>query len=193
MEIGLAGLHEIFDEAVLRASALGGAIPVVVISLAATIALVLAWEKGSTLVKTVAPLVVFAAAALLDGTFRPPLRGSGPALCCLAISARHRVRLFASSSRCPFSPLPSRLRFERLAASKSFTKPSAPRVRFGRREASVPTPQALCFADWPVRSELASRSIPSLRRRRRKPVTSVSRGWSLLSSWSLDSFPACLA
>ena len=69
MEIGLAGLHEIFNEAVLRAATPGGAIPVVVISLAATICLVLAWEKGSTLLKTVAPLVVFAAAALLDGLF----------------------------------------------------------------------------------------------------------------------------
>ena len=86
----------------------------------------------------------------------------------------------------------SRLRSERLAASKSFTKPSAPRARFGPREASVPTPQALCFADWPVRSELASRSIPSLRRRRRKPVTSVSRGWSLLSSCVLGFFPGLL-
>ena len=69
MEIGLAGLHEIFNEAVLRAATPGGAIPVVVISLAATICLVLAWEKGGALLKTVAPLVVFAAAALLDGFF----------------------------------------------------------------------------------------------------------------------------
>ena len=67
MEIGLAGLHAIFNEAVLRAAIPGGAVPVVVVSLAATVALVLAWEKGSTLVKTVAPLVVFATAALLDG------------------------------------------------------------------------------------------------------------------------------
>ena len=67
MEIGLAGLHEIFDEAVRRAATPGGAIPVVAISLSATIVLVIAWEKGSTLVKTVAPLVVFATAALLDG------------------------------------------------------------------------------------------------------------------------------
>lgn len=67
MEIGLAGLHAIFDEAVNRASGPARAIPVAVISLLATFALVIAWECGSTLVKTFAPLVVFATAALADG------------------------------------------------------------------------------------------------------------------------------
>jgi xanthine permease XanP len=66
MEIALAGLHEIFDEAVKRASSPAGAIPIVVISLLATIGLVIAWEMGTTLVKTFAPLAVFVAAALAD-------------------------------------------------------------------------------------------------------------------------------
>ena len=67
MEIGLAGLHAIFDEAVNRASGQARAIPVAVISLLATSVLVIAWEWGSSLVKTFAPLVVFATAALADG------------------------------------------------------------------------------------------------------------------------------
>jgi xanthine permease XanP len=67
MEIGLAGLHAIFDEAVNRASSPAGPIPVAVISLLATAVLVIAWERGNTLVKTFAPLAVFAAAALADG------------------------------------------------------------------------------------------------------------------------------
>ena len=67
MEIGLAGLHAIFDEAVNRASHPTGPISVAVISLLATFVLVIAWEWGSTLVKTFSPLVVFAAAALADG------------------------------------------------------------------------------------------------------------------------------
>jgi xanthine permease XanP len=69
MEIGLAGLHEIFDEAVNRASSSAGVVHVVVISLLATIVLVIAWERGSTIVKTFAPLVVFVTAALVDRLF----------------------------------------------------------------------------------------------------------------------------
>ena len=67
MEIGLAGLREIFDEAVRRAASPAGAIPVVAISLLATVLLVIAWERGSTLVKTFAPLVVFVTVALVEG------------------------------------------------------------------------------------------------------------------------------
>jgi xanthine permease XanP len=67
MEIGLAGLHEIFDEAVRRAASPGGAVPVIVISLLATVLLVIAWERSGTLIKTFAPLVVFVTVAFVDG------------------------------------------------------------------------------------------------------------------------------
>ena len=102
MEIGLAGLHEIFNEAVLRAATPGGAIPVVVISLAATICARAGLGKGQHARQNRCAPCRVCCSGFAGRTFRPPLRGSGPALCRLAISARHRATLFASSSTLPF-------------------------------------------------------------------------------------------